>query len=178
MEHKSTITQSKQSKDQPLYSLIPIPKINDEHIGLRPPKRLTNGINLEKSRCFNAKNLPPRRCGLSRILTALLSVLTSFSALPSESVFLSSFSQNLPPSSRFFCSRPPLLKPPQLFFFTSPNLFLSKTLFLPFFFLSSQTPPFISFIENHSFLSRKMAPASFRCRLLERPPSQFSFLLF
>ena len=86
------------------------------------------------------------------------------------------FSVPISPYSRFFCSRPPLLKPPQIFFSTSPNLFLSKTLFLPFFFLSSQTPPFISFIENSSFLSRKMAPASFRCRLLERPPSQFFFL--
>ena len=46
MKHENIITQPKQSKDQQIYSLMPIPKINDEHIGLYPPKDLTN----EKSR--------------------------------------------------------------------------------------------------------------------------------
>ena len=65
MKHENIITQPKQSKNHQIYGLIPIPKINDEHIDLWPPKHLTNETNLEKSRCFTLKNLPPRRCGLS-----------------------------------------------------------------------------------------------------------------
>ena len=84
--------------------------------------------------------------------------------------------------SFFFLSKPPPFL--QIFLLQTPSFETSSTFLLhlpesvplqnlPHF--SSQTPPFISFIENPSFLSRKMAPASFRCRLLERPPSQFFF---
>ena len=69
---------------------------------------ITNETNLEKSRCFTLKNLPPRRCGLSWIPHSLLFVLT----FPSTFHFLfffktsphsfSSFlqSESSPPSSK------------------------------------------------------------------------------
>ena len=144
-KHEHTITQPKQSKDHqkdPMYDQISIPTINDKHIGLWWPHQsiqqvsiVENERNVEMSRYFTAKNLPPRRCRLMNLPSLLSAIL-----IPHPHHFLV---LQLP---LVFCSRTLPLKPNSLFLcFFSFLSQLTRTTYSPLFcsnFLSVFLPVF------------------------------------
>ena len=150
-KHEHTITQPKQSKDHkkdPMYDQISIPTINDKHIGFWWPHQsiqqvliVENERNVEMSRYFTAKNLPPRRCRLMNLPSLLFA--PTFSLLYLFLIHIIFQSSN---SLQFSALEHSVSKPHSLFlcFFYSLSQ-LTRTTYFPLFcsnFLSVFLPIF------------------------------------